>query len=104
LAVFSTLSFADISVAFFEARDAEGQLLQLESDGRFFHVAVSYRGGWVHAYPRRGVEWVTSLSEIGAPQVVLRHKRHPQLRDEDVLPLIGMPFDLTYTWEDPGTT
>lgn len=95
---------AGVHVAFFEIRDTSGRLVQLEVNGRFAHVAISYRGGWLHAHPIRGVERVESLSEIGAATEILVQPSLPDLSEANVAPFLGRAYDPRFRWDDLSST
>lgn len=93
---------AEITVAFIEARWPDGKLVQLEQHGRFYHVAISYKGGWLHAYPTKGVERIEAheLSKVGYVAEYITLKGSPDLTEAQVQKFLGKPFDRTYSWED----
>ncbi len=70
---------AAIDVAFIEIRNYEGKIIQLETNGQFAHVAISYQGNWLHAHPYRGVEIVSKevLEKTGYIKKSLRFQINP---------------------------
>ncbi len=95
---------AEVTVAFLEKRDAQGQLIQLENHAsRFFHVAV-WAGGtrrcWLHTDAYRGVVCDAQVPEkYGRIAEVLHHAR------EMINPLVlnatmGVRYDFAYDWSD----
>lgn len=95
---------AAVSVAFFEFYSSQGELIQLEPGGRFFHVAVLTEEGWLHSHPQRGVELVKDLNHIGARRVILTNPQAPSLTGPEIRPYMGLPFDFSYEWEDLHST
>ncbi len=84
---------AEIRVAFFPypTPQAGGE--------RFFHVAISFQGKWLHSHPYWGVRLENSLEEIQkGPVILLENLHHPSLSPEAVLPLLGRPFDRQMDW------
>lgn len=61
---------AKVTVAFLQVRNYHGQVVQLEPGGQFAHMAISFKGMWLHAHPLKGVELVSTekLSKIGVIQ------------------------------------
>ncbi len=91
---------ARIRVAFMVIRDAHGRPIALEPGGRFAHLAIRFRGKWLHAHPRRGVELTKDLSDLGEIADVVDLPGIPALASKDVSPLLGRPFDREYQWSD----
>ncbi len=93
---------AVVEVAFIEMRTPDGKVLQLEKGGRFAHIAISYRGQWLHAHPFYGVEVVESekLERIGVIKEVLTVSELVSLDNEEVARFLGKPFDSSYSWSD----
>jgi hypothetical protein len=91
-----------VEVAFVEMRTADGRVLQLEKNGQFAHVAISYKGLWLHAHPFYGVEAVTSerLARVGVIKAVVKVSEHDSLDDEEVARFLGKPYDRSYSWSD----
>lgn len=78
--------------------------LELEPNGRFFHVALSYRGGWLHAHPTRGVEFVSSVSELGSHVEIWENPNVPDPKKRWVQRELRKPYDPLFRWEDRSTT
>lgn len=91
-------------MAFFEYFSPQGELIQLEPGGRFFHVAILTEEGWLHSHPQKGVELVKDLDLISARRVILTNPQAQSLSRRDVRSYIGLPFDYSYNWEDPNST
>jgi len=88
-------------VAFIEIRDRHGNIHQLEPGGRFSHIAISYKGRWLHAHPYRGVELVDSadLEKIGAlTQVSL--PEYPELTSDMLKTYLHKPYGSEFSWSD----
>jgi len=91
---------AQVDLAFFKVYRPNGKLLQLEPGGSFAHVAIYAKRGWVHAHPRRGVEWISDFSKIGYPRyevVILRHP-HAKFSEARLRSFLGLPYDWEYDW------
>lgn len=90
-------------VAFLEIHDAHGNLIQYEKGGRFGHIAISYKGGWLHAYPRFGVIWVRNTKELSRFGVVAKIIELPSFSEPServVNQLLGLPYDYRYSWSN----
>lgn len=97
-----TYSFATIEVAFLESQTYLGRRVQLEPNGRFSHIAISYGGKWLHANPLNGVEWVSQneLRKIGEITRIIIVSQEAELSSERVSAFIGKPYDDLLTWDD----
>ncbi len=100
----SNVAYAKVEVVFLQLRHANGEIVQFEKGGEFGHVAVSYKGKWLHAHPTRGVELTDDLSDIGTIAVVLKNEELNEPTDEFVNTELGKPFDIRKSWSDPGFT
>ena len=81
-----------------------GQVVQLEPDGQFFHVAIRYRGKWLHAHPHAGVELVDSVLPYGDGFMVMRHDGVPEPDAAAVAAWLGKSFDRTFRWDSTEAT
>ena len=103
LLVFLWIAFAQarVQVAFVEIRRPDGTLVQLEPGGRFAHLAISYRGQWLHSHPYRGVELINTndLAKMGTLAVKITL---PAMEPSDgmVKGLVGLPYDREYSWSN----
>jgi hypothetical protein len=99
---FSLIARAAIDVAFIEVRNYKGEVVRLEPEGRYAHVAISFRGYWLHAHPLRGVELVTAvaLEKIGQIKSIVRVDEERELHFEQIILFLGKPYDSEYSWED----
>lgn len=104
LLVFSELGFCSVSVALFEFYNEQDQLIQLEPGGRFYHVAISTKKGWLHSHPKKGVELIRILDEIGPHRVILTNQSLMAFTWDEIQPYLGLPFDYGYKWEDSDST
>lgn len=88
-------------VAFLELRRADGSVIVLEDGFPFAHVAVAVDDGWVHASPKRGVEWVDDegLSAVGRVAFVV-DSAVDSFDDAALVRMMGRPFDFRYDWSD----
>ncbi len=95
-------SFAIIQVTFLELRSSQGQLIQLERNGQFAHVAISYKDQWLHSHPFRGVEIISNetLEEMGQISAVVTISEFGELTPQQVRPFIGKPYDRIYSWSN----
>lgn len=104
--LFATQAHGEIQVAFFECYDWYGNLVQLEKAGRYCHVAISCRSGWLHAHPARGVEVKSDLKQLGIGKValILLDETQRPLDSVTVDRLLGLPYDQTFHWStEKGT-
>ena len=99
----SSFSLAGVEIAFIEIRAGDGRVLQLEPNGRFAHIAISYQGNWLHTHPYRGVELVSRkvLEETG---LIIQVIRMPEVELEStaVKSVLGKPYDSTFSWNSDG--
>lgn len=103
----SLATYADsrpVEVAFLIAYDHYGNPIRSERGGRFSHVAISYRGQWLHAHPKTGVELTDNLHEYGSVEEVLTHPDWKEPNIAQVLRWLGKPFDLDLDWFNPDST
>jgi hypothetical protein len=94
---------AAVEVAFVEAYK-DGKMIQLEPGGRFYHVAIRVGDQWLHAHPHKGVDAVADLEPYGHKFYFLRHDLIPEPAREWMQARLGMPFDRTYSWDNPQAT
>ena len=99
LLVTPPLTQAELRVAFVEVFHSDGKRVELEPGDRFAHVAISYRGQWLHAYPTRGVILSKDLSAFGKLGEILGSKEAPELDDAWVRSIIGYPYDFDFRWD-----
>lgn len=93
---------AKVTVAFLQVRNYHGQVVQLEPGGQFAHMAISFKGMWLHAHPLKGVELVSTekLSKIGVIQEQIELSDIEELDETKVAKFLGKPFDGDYSWND----
>jgi len=93
---------ASVDIAFVELRTPAGRIVQLEKDGRFAHVAISFQGNWLHAYPRHGVEIISraDLEKIGAVRAIVTVPELAPLSPDQVDKYLGKPYDPQFSWQD----
>lgn len=90
------------TVAFMKVYKPDGNLLQLEKNGVYAHLAIAVPGGWLHSHPFRGVEIINSLSKVGYQNYevnFLLNSNH-YIDRSDYIKFLGMPFDRNYEWDD----
>ena len=102
LGIFSCASFA-AEVVFMEVHK-DGQVIQLEPNGRFYHVAIRYKDQWLHAHTHRGVDLVKHIKPYGDRFVLVRNSSVPDPGPEFVTQWLGKPFDRGYHWDNPLAT
>lgn len=102
LVFFSFVVHAEVKVAFLEIKRPDGRLLQLETNGRFSHVAISYHGKWLHSDPTSGVTILSTkeLERIGTVKEILVLEEVGELSSEKVNSLVGKPYDRNFNWKD----
>lgn len=93
---------ASTEIAFVEMYHANGKPIQLEPNGKFAHIAISYQGLWMHAHPRLGVVLQNSkeLESLGKIKAVLTV---PDDKLVDVTYLkesLGKAYDRGFAWDD----
>lgn len=98
----SSFCFASVEVAFIELKNYQGQVVQLEPNGQFAHIAISYQGVWLHSHPIRGVELTTEhmLQKMGTIKQVITVPNLAALDEAQVEKFIGKPYDGNYSWDD----
>ena len=98
----SSPAHAKVRVVFLRVRNHAGKLVQLEPGGQFAHIALEYRGRWIHSHPSRGVEEIDcrKLSEFGEPGSVLEADSVPEPMASDLAFAIGKPYDQEFSWSD----
>ena len=87
-------------VVFIEV-DQNGQRIELEPGGRFFHVAIRYGEHWLQAHPHGGVSLVKDIKPYGHRFTYLNNPAVPDPAREYVQRWLGKPFDFTYRWDNP---
>ncbi|HRK03217.1 MAG TPA: hypothetical protein PLH57_11180, partial [Oligoflexia bacterium] len=93
---------AVVRVAFLTKKNAEGHLLRLHPTGHgFYHVAVSYKGRWLHAHPNGGVQISKSLRRFGQIAAVLEHRKLREPSTRFVRKIRGLPYDPAFRWNEP---
>lgn len=100
--IFTNKALASIRIAFLEYPIANGQSLQLEDNGRYFHIAIKYRDKWLHAHPYRGVELIefSKLKSLGRISSILVIKNLRSLKEQDVIKYLGKDYDSEFSWSD----
>ncbi|MCB9025868.1 MAG: hypothetical protein H6625_06095 [Bdellovibrionaceae bacterium] len=93
-----------VQIAFLEFYNQEGTLVSLERGGRFGHVAISYKGGWLHSYPPRPVEWVPDLNSFGVVSEIFDVYHLPNYNDEFFAKELGKISTIDSEWEDTEST
>ncbi len=94
-----SLSAQAADVVFVEL-DHEGRRVELEPGGRFFHVAIRYKGRWLQAHPDGGVSLVNDIKPFGHRFTFLT-SADPEPAKDFVDNWLGKPFDYSYSWVNP---
>lgn len=81
-------------------RDHQGRIVEFEQGGQFGHIAVSYKGLWLHAHPKRGVELTKNLKDFGNEFIVLTSDDYDEPTEKFVKSQLGKPFSYLKPWED----
>lgn len=102
LLYFSSISFASVTVAFMEATDKKGHVVQLIPEGRLSHIAISYENKWLHTHPYRGVEIVdqSELEKIGKIALTIEISDRADLTFPEISTYLGKPYDNDFSWSD----
>lgn len=100
--LFTVAVQAKVTIAFIEVRNYYGDLVQLEADGRFAHIAISYNGLWLHAHPIKGVEVVSEekLQKIGKIKERIEILDRANISEKEAALFLGKPFDNQYSWSN----
>ncbi len=90
-----------VKVAFLEVKGPDGKNLELEAGAPFAHLAISYRGQWLHALPAHGVELVTEeqLEEIGSVAAVIEMEDQDEPATDFVNSILGSPYEMSFSWD-----
>ena len=94
----------NIQVAFLEVYNKNGELVRLEPGGRFAHVAISYKGGWLHSHPPYPVQWVPSLEAFGTVAEIIEVHHYPNYFEDYLARQIGKASSLESEWNDKDST
>ncbi len=91
-----------VKVAFLEVRDARGIQVRVEPNFPWAHMAISMDGGWLHAHPAAGVEWVSGakLENYGRIAHVMTVPTWFKPRLDLVEDFIGQPYDRDFSWNN----
>jgi hypothetical protein len=100
--MFPLFVHADIEVAFLEIKNYFGQVIELEDGGHFAHIAISYKNGWLHAHPIRGVEWVSTsdLEKMGKINAIVKLENTANLTFQDIEMFVGKSYDPDFSWSN----
>lgn len=101
LSAFSARPTQALEIAFLRLQQRNGQLIYLEPGVPYSHVAISYRGQWLHTSPAKNrVEIVATLAEIGGVEIILSNPDAAELQPAQVEPWLGLPYDREYDWSN----
>lgn len=94
-----------VQVAFFRQYTPSGNLVVYESGGEFAHIAISYRGQWLHAHPYGGVQLSKDIHSVGFLDfVILENPTLPEPDSRFVQAQLQKKFDVFASWTDPMRT
>lgn len=93
-----------IKVYFFEYKNAQGQRITFDENGRFYHAALFFKNKVYEAHPYWGVREVSKVSAIGIPVAELWGLEPALGLAEKIDSQLGKPFNLYSLWEDTTTT
>jgi len=95
---------SETQVLFLELRNGQGEVLLLEPDFPYAHVAVQLRDGKIiHSHPRGGVQEVTykQLGNFGTvKESVVIERETSEISNEEFEKLLGKPYDFGFSWDN----
>lgn len=91
-------SLAQVRVAFVEVQRPDGYRWEIEPGERFAHVAISYKGVWLHTDLMRGVVLSPNLNSIGSITEILSLDSVSEPDEFWVNSVIGKPYDFEFDW------
>jgi hypothetical protein len=101
--VVATAVHAQVRVSWLEVRDSLGNVVHLEPNFDYAHVAIQVGNRWLHAHPNRGVELVSEqvLEQYGKIREVWASDDEDEANYLDEIPYyLGRPFDNEFSWSD----
>ena len=89
-------------IAWIEMRDANGQIIQLEPEMLYAHVAIQIGEQWLHAHPKHGVVLSDSaeLQKTGVIREVWASDKENDSYLDHVSFFVGREFDSEFSWTD----
>lgn len=89
-------------IAWIELKDKAGDVIQLETDFYYAHVAIQIGTQWLHANPRRGVEMVeqAEVEKLGPIKEIWSSHEEDESYLSRVPFFIGREFDSEFSWSD----
>ncbi len=99
--LFSSVSFAQVRVAFLEAQ-LLGKKLILEPQGTYYHLAIQIEDGrWLHSHPVLGGTRLTLglPPKFGLVTQVLEDYNRPLIKLSDIESCLGLAFDGSYSFK-----
>lgn len=99
---FSLSASALTEIAFIKMYHPNGQPIQLEPNGKFAHIAISYQGQWMHAHPRLGVVLQNSneLESLGKIKAVITLPEERLVNLNYLKESLGKAYDRGFAWDD----
>lgn len=101
LFLLANVTYAEVSVGFLELRNWHGEVIQLEPDFAYAHVALKVNGSWIHAHPSRGVEQLSEshLQKMGKIVFEIPLK-DVHLSPKSLQKYLGLSYDAEFSWSD----
>lgn len=97
----ATPARTEVEVAFLIRKKPDGRTLQFHPKGYgFYHVAVSYKGKWLHAHPDGGVQLTKDLASFGQVAAVLKHPKKKEPSRHFVSKVLGKSYDPLFQWNN----
>lgn len=98
----SFLSYSDwYQIAFIQKVQANGEVLELENEGRFSHIAIKYGNRWLHTHPYLGVVLAEDVSEMGKIVEILMVEAFVRVSIEQFIEEhLGKKYDLEFNWAE----
>ena len=91
----------EVTIAFFRIFKPNGEIVALEPNGQFAHIALKYKDWWYHAAPGQGVTRFKTLSESGFSNFeIVELSFDYSLSEEDLFYFLGRPYDREFLWSD----
>lgn len=102
ISIFGFSASALTEIAFIEMYHSDGQPIQLEPNGKFAHIAISYQGLWMHAHPRLGVVLQNSkeLESLGKIKAVMKIHENKPVDMAFLQESLGKAYDRGFAWDD----
>lgn len=89
-------------IAFIEFKNQDGGTIALTPGGRFGHLALSYKGRWLHAHPYGGVRLISfeELQRTGTVSEIVSLPEGLKVDEALVQKFLGRAYDAEFSWND----